>query len=668
MKQLSVSTFLETVERSGLVDKSRLAESLSNLERQSGSTAVSDSLIVSSHLRQSGLLTEWQSRQLLEGRHAGFFLGKYKLLDHLGTGGMSSVFLAEHEVMRRRVAIKVLPKTRVHDSSYLARFHREARAVAALDHPNIVRAFDVDHEGDIHYLVMEYIEGSDLKSLVEREGPLDYRTAANYIRQAAEGLGHAHQAGLIHRDMKPANLLVDLKGTVKILDMGLARFSDDIDASLTHDHDERMLGTVDFLAPEQALDSHLVDPRADLYSLGCTLYFALTGQPPFPVGTLAQRVIMHQSKEPAAITEKRPDAPADLVAICRRMMAKSLGGRYQSAEEVARTLNQWAAEYVEGATQPARRPQTGDSDELTLAPLDDEPKRLNPSAKPQAASGSKIDTSIMARSDSTKVNRSESVKDRPPAAGSGIGGQGSSLKPGGSSIKRPVGAPPGSSGIGNQGSSLTGSRVPGGSKIGNPSTSSIKRPNAGTAGENVSPQKSPGASALEGAAARKPGSSIKGPGRRTGLPVAKPLPDDVGSVSAVAKTGQPHSAVAPVRQAGQASPGLVAGQVAPALVAGGAEAPSKPANTTSSVADDPFGPLDDLLTQMPPANSAAVSLSAGSLGGANLAAGASLTPAGKKTVAGKRNRWESPWFLILIGTALGLTVIGLAVLVRVLSG
>lgn len=653
MKQLSVSTFLETVERSGLVDKSRLASSLSDLERRAGSSAVSDSLLVSSHLRESGLLTDWQSRQLLEGRHAGFFLGKYKLLDHLGTGGMSSVFLAEHEVMRRRVAIKVLPKTRVHDSSYLARFHREARAVAALDHPNIVRAFDVDHDGDIHYLVMEYIEGADLKTLVEREGPLAYRTAADYIRQAAEGLGHAHQAGLIHRDMKPANLLVDLKGTVKILDMGLARFSDDIDASLTHDHDERMLGTVDFLSPEQALDSHLVDPRADIYSLGCTLYFALTGQPPFPVGTLAQRVIMHQSKEPAAIAEKRPDVPAELVTICRRMTAKSVGGRYQSAEEVAQALSQWAKNYVEGARQPAARPpKTCDSGELTLAPLDDDPKRLG---KSQSASSSKVDTSILARSDSTKVNRGASIKDRPPAAGSGVGGQGSSIKPGGSSIKRPFGAPPGSSGIEKPASSIAESPPASGSKVVKPSASSVKGPPGGKTGENASQK--PAASALDSPSkVKKPGSSIKG---RTGLRVAKPLPD---------ATKQPS--IAPADHTPRRP------SVAPALAAGSpAATPKAPVKTPGAMpatkpttTDDPFGPLDDLLTQMPPANAAHLSLSAGGLATSDLSAGTSLTAPGKKSVAGKHSRWESPWFLILIGTALGLTIIGLAVLVRVLSG
>ena len=313
MKQLTVSSFLEILERSGLVDRSRLSQTLSDLERDAGSSGANDSRIVSSHLAQVGLITEWQRECLLQGRHNGFFLGKYKLLDHLGTGGMSAVYLAEHAVMRRRVALKVLPANRVNDSSYLGRFHREARAVASLDHPNIVRAFDVDQDGDYHYLVMEYVEGRDLRVLVERNGPLDYRLAADYMRQAAEGLSHAHQAGLVHRDMKPANLLVDAKGIVKVLDLGLARFDgdDEADASLTKEFDEKMLGTVDYLAPEQAIDSHLVDPRADIYSLGGTLYFALTGHPPFPTGTLAQRVVMHQTKDPQAIEEERPTLRPD---------------------------------------------------------------------------------------------------------------------------------------------------------------------------------------------------------------------------------------------------------------------------------------------------------------------------------------------------------------------
>ena len=178
------------------------------------------------------------------------------------------------------MAIKVLPKARVGDSSYLERFHREAQAVAALDHRNIVRAYDVDQEKDVHFLVMEYVPGQSLHQLVAKNGPVDFVAAAEYMRQAAEGLQHAHRIGMVHRDIKPGNLLLDEKGIVKLLDLGLARFFDDKDEnSLTVKHDEKVLGTADFLSPEQALDSHTVDGRSDIYGLGCTLYYSVDRSP-----------------------------------------------------------------------------------------------------------------------------------------------------------------------------------------------------------------------------------------------------------------------------------------------------------------------------------------------------------------------------------------------------
>src|SRR5205823_1481914 len=185
-----------------------------------------------------GLLTRWQADKLLAGKHKGFFIRHYKLLSHLGTGGMSSVYLAEHKWMQRKVAIKVLPSERIEDSSYLARFHLEAQAVGSLNHPNIVRAYDIDNHDKLHYLVMEFVDGRDLQLLVKSDGPLDYRTAARYIAQAASGLQHAHEAGLVHRDIKPANLLVDMLQVVKVLDLGLAKFSDSKRASLTMAFDE----------------------------------------------------------------------------------------------------------------------------------------------------------------------------------------------------------------------------------------------------------------------------------------------------------------------------------------------------------------------------------------------------------------------------------------------
>jgi serine/threonine-protein kinase len=341
MVESKADKFLDLVRRSGLVDRERLARVLTALKDQGSDETVVDERGLADRLVGEGLLTPWQRDNLLKGRYKGFFIKKYKLLDLLGAGGMSSVYLAEHTLMRRRVAIKVLPKSRIKDSSYLGRFHREARAAAALDHRNIVRAYDVDNEGDVHFFVMEYVEGRDLQTIVKKEGPLDYVRAAEYVRQAAEGLDHAHRAGLIHRDVKPANLLVDRQNVVKVLDLGLAKFSEEGRASLTVAYDENVLGTADYLAPEQAINSHGVDARADIYSLGCSFYFLLTGQPPFPEGTLPQRLLMHQKVPPPDIRVKRPDAPEDLVEICLRMMAKKPGARFQSAREVADALAGW---------------------------------------------------------------------------------------------------------------------------------------------------------------------------------------------------------------------------------------------------------------------------------------------------------------------------------------
>jgi serine/threonine protein kinase len=348
MGKLKVDSFLGLLRRSELVDRDQLNRVLLALKEEAHGEPINDTEFVASRLVESGLVTRWQADRLLEGRYKGFFLDKYKLLSHLGTGGMSSVYLAEHALMHRRVAIKVLPKNRVNDSSYLARFRREAEAIAALDHRNIVRAYDIGNVNDIHYMVMEYVDGRDLQTLVTEKGVLDYPKAADYIRQAAEGLEHAHQAGLIHRDIKPANLLLDGHNVVKVLDLGLARFTGEDRASLTVAYDENVLGTADYLAPEQAIDSHGVDARADIYSLGCSLYFVLTGSAPFPDGTLPQRLMMHQKSPPPDIRERRPDAPEDLIEICLKMMAKKPSARYQSAQEVADVLADWLRAHGHG--------------------------------------------------------------------------------------------------------------------------------------------------------------------------------------------------------------------------------------------------------------------------------------------------------------------------------
>ncbi len=342
MAKIRIDKFLELLKRSGLVGKDQLTRALTEIKAEG--QPLEDAEALAGRLVDRGLITRWQANKLLEGKSKGFFLGRYKLLGHIGTGGMSSVYLAEHTLMQRLVAIKVLPQKRVNDSSYLPRFYREARAAAKLHHPNIVIAHDIDNEDDTHYLVMEYVDGRDLQVLIKEDGPLPYENAANYIAQAAAGLHHAHENGLIHRDVKPANLLVDKRGVVKILDLGLAQFTEERlqgQASLTVAHEENVLGTADYLAPEQAINSHCVDRRVDIYSLGCTLYFCLTGHPPFPDGTLAQRIMKHHTQDPPSIRNDRPDAPQQLLDICAKMMTKNADFRYQTAEEVADALLDW---------------------------------------------------------------------------------------------------------------------------------------------------------------------------------------------------------------------------------------------------------------------------------------------------------------------------------------
>jgi len=338
--QKTTAVYLSALRKSELVQPDVLMRILTELRRETGQAAVEDSLLAQ-RLLADGLVTEWQNERLLEGRHKGFFLGKHKLLNLLGAGGMSQVYLAEHTLMRRQVAIKVLPLARVNESSYLQRFFLEARAIASLDHPNIVQAYNVDNEGNVYYMVMQYIEGEDLSRLVKRDGPLAYHLAVNYIRQAAEGLEHAHGRGMIHRDIKPANLLLDKQGTVRILDMGVARLTGRDERSLTLEHNENVLGTTDYLAPEQAVDSHSVDHRADIYSLGCSLYFLLAGHPPFHEGTLAERLLKHQTDTPPDLRLKRPDIPEDLCAICSKLMEKKPANRYPTSGKVAEALYAW---------------------------------------------------------------------------------------------------------------------------------------------------------------------------------------------------------------------------------------------------------------------------------------------------------------------------------------
>ena len=348
----TIDEFLAIVRRSGLVDASELDAATAAWPDRS--LPLPDALVES--LVEGELLTRWQADQLRKGRHKGFVLGKYKLLRLLGAGGMSSVYLAEHATLHNKVAIKVLPIKRVDQTSYLARFEREARQSARLSHPNIVRVFDLDTSGAIHFIAMEYLDGTDLHAKVKADGPLDVRTAVEYVRQAALGLQHAHDEGLVHRDIKPANLMLDRRGTVKILDLGLALARDDDDAaSLTREHDEKVLGTADYLAPEQATDSHKADRRSDIYSLGCTLYYLLVGKAPFASGKLAERIKAHVTKPAPNLLDQRPDVPPAIVELYFRMLEKHPDARPQSAQEIADTAGRWLA--LNPASAASSRPE-----------------------------------------------------------------------------------------------------------------------------------------------------------------------------------------------------------------------------------------------------------------------------------------------------------------------
>jgi eukaryotic-like serine/threonine-protein kinase len=328
------------VRKSGLLEPDRFDAYLN--EHHAGVGLPREPKELATSLIRDGLLTYFQAMQILKGRYRGFTLGKYRVLERLGSGSNSSVFLCEHATMRRRVALKILPLDRAEDPGSLARFYREARAAGTLQHPNIVHTYDNGREGDVHFLVMEYVDGCSLHEIVQAHGPMDFTRAAAYIRQAAIGLQHIHQAGLIHRDMKPGNLLLERRGVVKILDLGLARFFHDHHDMLTQQYNQTaILGTADYLSPEQALNSHNVDTRTDIYGLGATFYYLLAGHPPFEVKAVSQKLLSHLTKEPAPLCELRPDIPEALAAVIEKMMAKNREKRYQSAAAVVVALAPW---------------------------------------------------------------------------------------------------------------------------------------------------------------------------------------------------------------------------------------------------------------------------------------------------------------------------------------
>lgn len=350
--------FIDLVRRSEVVEEDRLNSYLNRFKSAGLPTEIQR---VAGQMVHDGVLTRFQAEQFLQGKYRRFHIGKYKVLEKIGSGGMGQVFLCEHKLMKRRVAVKVLPTSRVDNEGALRRFYREARAIAALDHPNIVRAFDIDKDESLHFLVMEFVDGASLHEIVKKQGPIDAVRAAHYLAQAAAGLDYAHQtAGLVHRDIKPGNIMLDRTGLIKILDMGLARFFNDQDDVLTHKYEDTTIGTADYLAPEQANDSHAADIRADIYGLGSTMYFVLAGHPPFPEGSVPQKLVWHQTKNPRPLLEIRPHLPNELVAIVEKMMRKDPNERYQTPAELMAALAPLTA-------TPIPPPPTAEMPKLSVA-------------------------------------------------------------------------------------------------------------------------------------------------------------------------------------------------------------------------------------------------------------------------------------------------------------
>ncbi len=345
----SVATLLDVLRRVELL----APEQADEVARELG-PHFDDPLALAEYLVEIDWLTAYQVRVLFSGHWGDLTIGSYQVLDRLGEGGISEVFKAWDTLRGRVVALKVLRQHLARKTDALRQFQRELQAITRLSHPNVIKTFDANQVGALHYFAMEFVEGMDLDHFVQQVGPLPVEQACDFVRQVAQGLQHAHQLGLVHRDIKPANLFLlhpplpgrdTATGTgrrgpdpvVKIIDWGLARLlrtGDTAENSAgetpeTEAEKGMLIGTADYIAPEQAHDASIVDTRADIYSLGCTFYYLLTGRPPFPGPSLMQKLLQHQETEPEPVSKLRPDLPEELAAVVQRMLAKKPEDRFQ---------------------------------------------------------------------------------------------------------------------------------------------------------------------------------------------------------------------------------------------------------------------------------------------------------------------------------------------------
>jgi serine/threonine-protein kinase len=334
---IRLDDFTANVATSGLVAPQVMTQLQAELEPEPVADA---SLRLARRLIAGGYLTTYQARKLLAGATQGFFLGGYRLLRPLGAGGMGKVYLAVNR-QEERVAIKVLPPRKaLGEEQALRRFRREMELSRRVVHPNLARTIAVGTEGDAHFMVMEYIPGKSLYELVksDRDGPLRVPDAARLFLKLLDGLGAAHRTGLIHRDIKPSNIMITPEGDVKLLDMGLARALDD-EQGFTRVN--TVLGTVDYASPEQLRDAAAADVRSDLYSVGCTLYFALAGKAPFEGGDVINKIFKQRMEDPRPLEALARGVPSAFAALVRKLMSKNPEERYQSCAELRADLVRW---------------------------------------------------------------------------------------------------------------------------------------------------------------------------------------------------------------------------------------------------------------------------------------------------------------------------------------
>lgn len=316
----------------------RIARHRQTQQGMSPETSVPDRLLADILVEQ-GMVTAYQADQMLSGR-TKFSLGSYVITDWIGQGGMGQVFKAVHHVMGRVCAVKVLPLTRA-TMEARRNFIQEIRMQAVLDCPYLVRAYDAGQDGNVHYLVTEYVPGMDLRKLVKSQGPLPVSQAAKIVMQAALGLDYAHHQGMVHRDVKPGNILVSPSGEAKVSDVGLAGFAKDL---INDPRAGKIIGTTDYLSPEQIRTPLEIEPVADIYSLGCTLYYAICGKVPFPGGDTKSKLRRHLEENPVHPRRFAPDVPEDFVDIIADMMEKEPKKRIASAAQVALRLEAWASD------------------------------------------------------------------------------------------------------------------------------------------------------------------------------------------------------------------------------------------------------------------------------------------------------------------------------------